>query len=512
MWYALLLSLISGVLLTAGFPKAGLFYVSWVALIPLFFALRGRSRKQSVVLGFACGVAHFCTALYWIGYVVGYYGGLSLPLAILALLFVGCYLGLYIVVFALASHEWEARPGLWAWGLPAVWVALEWARGYAVTGFPWAHLGYTQTPFTLLVQVADVTGVAGVSWLVVFGNTCVMSWLNRRRPWASTAFFAVALLGAVLYGNARLHAIEHLEEKAAPVTVGVIQANIEQKLKWDPGFLEETLDRYRRLSLEAASGDPKPDLLIWPEAAAPFIYGYSEKPTRLLQEIIKEIHVPILFGSPAVQWTDEGKPTFLNMAYLVDGDGVLLGKYAKRHLVPFGEYVPFKKFLFFVKHLVEAAGDFTPGQDPSPLPFDGRRVGVLICYEDIFPELARDTVALGATMLANITNDAWYGTSSAPYQHVDMARWRAVEFRRPVVRAANTGISAIVDASGREQGALALNHEGFLVRAVRPIGIETFYARWGDGFAWICVIITFILAAYWAYRLRSKNEHEGDGI
>lgn len=186
----------------------------------------------------------------------------------------------------------------------------------------------------------------------------------------------------------------------------------------------------------------------------------------------------------------EGEPRLQNRAYLVNEAAILEGVYAKQHLVPFGEYVPLQKLLFFVSRLVQAAGDFVPGDDPSPLILARQPFGVLICYEDIFPELARAAVERGATALINITNDAWYGTSSAPYQHLDMARWRAVEFRVPLIRAANTGISSIFDATGRACGAISLNQEGFLVCSVHPFRTLTFYAKWGDLFAWLCGLVT----------------------
>jgi apolipoprotein N-acyltransferase len=494
MWAAIFLSALSGVLLTAGFPALELYYVSWFALIPLLVALqKADGSKQAIRLGYICGLVHFLTALYWIRYVVYHYGGLPLPVALFVLLLLSAYLAIYPACFAYFAHRWQDRPVLWVLGLPCLWVTLEWIRAHAVTGFPWANLGYTQTPLISLVQVADITGVYGLSWLVVLGNTALMAVLNisrfgMRTALSSAAIFAACFAAAISYGAWRIGDIERFEKNAKDLTVGVVQGNIDQSQKWDPAFKKETLKRYRDLSLKAAAHDPRPDLLVWPETSVPFFYGIDEKLTPELNEILKEIGRPLLFGSPGIKVID-GQARLQNRAYITDGNAKLLGAYAKQHLVPFGEYVPLQKILFFVNRLVQAAGDFVPGNDPAPLVLDGIRLGVLICYEDVFPRLARMTVQRDAVALVNITNDAWYGDTSAPYQHVEMARWRAIEFRVPMVRAANTGISGLFDATGRARGIIPLNQEGYLVSTLRPFPIMTFYARWGDLFAWGCVLI-----------------------
>lgn len=498
MWSAIGLSAISGLLLTAGFPKLELFFLSWVALIPLLAALRGRSWKEALLLGYLCGLVHYATTLYWIKYVVDRYGGLPLPVALGVLLLLCAYLAVYPACFAIIAHKWESYPRLWILGLPSVWVALEWARAHALTGFPWANLGYTQTPLPALIQVADLAGVYGVSWLVVLGNTAIMACLNRVRVGLSLGVLAVCMVSAASYGAWRLDSIREIQGSVRPWTVGVVQGNIDQSHKWDPAFQQETLRRYRELSLKAVTHGPPPDLLVWPETAAPFFYETEESLTGQLNEIFKEVGVPVLFGSPGETVMD-GQARLQNRAYLVNGRGLILGKYAKQHLVPFGEYVPMQKLLFFVHRLVEAAGDFVPGHDPAPLYLREQAFGVLICYEDIFPYLARRTVQKGATSLVNITNDAWYGDTSAPYQHLEIARWRAIEFRRPLIRAANTGISAVFDATGSACGKLLLNDQGQLVCKVYPLEIQTVYSRWGNFFAWLCVF-TALGGLVWSSR------------
>jgi apolipoprotein N-acyltransferase len=495
MWIDLLLSAASGVLLTAGFPRPEMYYVSWLAFVPLFIALRNKSSKQAFALGYVCGVVHFATTLHWIRYVLYHYGGLHFAVAILVLLLLCSYLAVYPAVFAFVAQRWEKHPLLWVFGLPGLWVTLEWIRAHAVTGFPWTSLGYSQTPINVLIQMADITGVYGVSWLVVLGSTAVFGCMRRPRSWAGLVVFAISMVGAVSYGAWRVDVVRGLQNSASPWTVAVLQGNIDQSLKWDKTFQQETLRRYKELARTALEESPRPELLVWPETSVPFFYGVEEALTAQVNETVREMGVPELFGSPAMTFVD-GKPRMQNRAYLVDETGKVLGGYAKRHLVPFGEYVPLKKLLFFVHRLVEAAGDFAPGNNQPLLELGGQRIGALICYEGIFAELARSSVLQGATSLVNITNDAWYGRTGAPYQHMQMARWRAVEFRVPLIRAANTGVSTIVDATGALCGTIPLDDSGYLSCTIRPFRTLTLYARWGDAFAWICFLTTLCAILY----------------
>ena len=486
MWVPIILAALSGALLTAAFPKPDLGWVAWVALVPLLWAVRGKGLREAFRLGWLCGLVHYATALAWIRYVVGHYGGLALPLALAVLLLLAAYLAVYPAVFALLAARWEGRPWLRVWGLPAAWVALELIRAHALSGFPWANLGYTQTEFTRLMQTADIAGVSWAGFLVVLGNTSLLALLAPGRARLSILGFAALLGLSVLYGGSRMGEIAALQEKAAPFTVAVAQGNVEQARKWDPAFQKETLERYRRLTLEAAAKHPRPDLVVWPETAVPFFFGLDHDLSAEVRAIVREGGVPVLFGSPAVELV-EGRPRFLNRAYLLDGAGKTLAKYDKQHLVPFGEYVPFPRVLFFVRRLVEAAGDFAAGKDWRPLTLGDQRLGVLICYEAIFPELSRRTTRKGATLLVNITNDAWFGPSAAPYQHLQMARWRAVESRAPLVRAANTGISAVFDARGLPCVSLPLDTLGTASCTIRPLAVKTLYERLSEWFALTCM-------------------------
>lgn len=489
---AILLSILSGLLLTAGFPKPAMFYLAWVAFVPLLYAIRSKNGKQAFALGYICGLVHSVTCLFWIFHAVYHYGGFTPAISFLILLLLCCVMAVYPAVFALLAQRWENMPVLYVFGLPFAWVLLEWIRAFVISGFPWANLGYTQTPLKPLIQIADITGVYGLSWLVVFGNTVIAGFIRNFFRRSGVAVLALCIVFTLLYGFWRTEKISALQSRAPLLNVGIIQGNIAQDQKWDQAFESETIGRYGLFSTDSIKKAPVPDILLWPESAMPFFYGLDEKPSQEVDHIVRQTGKPLLFGSVGVRLM-EGTPRLLNRAYLLDEHAGLQGAYAKQHLVPFGEYIPCSDLLSFVHHLAGAGGsmDFIPGRDPGPLVFGKTPLGVLICYEAIFPQIARETVRRGAQVLMNITNDAWYGDTGGPYQHLEISRWRAIKCRVPLVRAANTGVSAAFDATGQECGRLALNTGGFLTCSVHPMPYLSFYAKYGDLFAWFCVFAAF---------------------
>jgi apolipoprotein N-acyltransferase len=273
----------------------------------------------------------------------------------------------------------------------------------------------------------------------------------------------------------------------------MVQGNVSQDTKWDPAFQQATLKKYVRLTKEIAK--QQPDLVLWPETATPFYFLGDRQNTKTLIQEVQKLKKPLLFGSPAYRRKGE-ELSLYNRAYLLDGDGMVTGYYDKIHLVPFGEYVPWKKILFFVDKLVQAAGNFASGKQAVVLEVSAARVGVLICYEAIFPKLSRNLANGGANLLVNITNDAWFGRSSAPHQHLSMAVLRAVENRIPIARCANTGISAFIDTRGRILQKTGLYEDETLVSTLRLGKDKTIYTRYGDWFAWSCVAISFLGFGY----------------
>jgi apolipoprotein N-acyltransferase len=491
---AILLSGVSGLLLTLSFPRYGFGPVAWVALIPLFFVIESSGPAACFKFGWFAGVVHGLTLLYWIVFVANYYGNLSFVASAAACFLLVAYLALYPAFFCAGLTWLRLRRVPWPFVAPFLWVALELGRGWLLTGFPWENLGYSQYRLLPLIQIAEITGVSGLSFLLVLVNVVLFQALvsatkQRRLPrfclWMSLV--GAIILGQYGYGRWRLHTLE-APSSAPSVKVSLIQGNIPQDVKWEPAFQQETLERYLRLTRKAVEQE-RPELVVWPETATPFYFlAEGELSSRVIQEV-QALKTPLLFGSPALRRLGD-RLKFYNRAYLLDEYGRVLGYYDKRHLVPFGEYVPLQNILFFVHRLVEATGDFASGDRPVVMTLPPARLGVLICYEAIFPELSRDLVTHGANLLVNITNDAWFGRTSAPYQHLSMAVLRTVEFRVPMARCANTGISALIDPCGRILRETGLFEETTLTGSLPLVSGETFYCRHGEWLAVSCLLVT----------------------
>jgi len=486
------LAVLSGLCLTAAFPSLEIAPLAWVGLVPLLLAIRGRSPGRAFGLGWVAGTVFYLVTCYWIVYTIGHYTALPVPVAALLLLMMASVLACYHGAFAAGIAWFERRRVPVVWLGPALWVTLEWLRGWFFIGFPWAALGYSQFRFHSLVQMAEATGGYGVSAVLVLFNMVVAAILmtpgeRARRNLPALAILTILVLGLIGFGRWRVAQIEALPA-AGQLRVGLAQGNIAQDRKWDPAFQNETMARYRELTVEAARDHPA--LIAWPETAAPFFFQEPGPRREEIVDLARETKVPLVFGSPAFRRLDDGQLQQLNRAYLVDGSGRERATYDKMQLVPFGEYVPYAHVLFFVSQVVTAVGQLGAGQVPTVFDLGDARFGALICYEGIFPALTRRFVKDGADFLVNVTNDAWYGNSSAPYQHLAQAAFRTVENRVPMVRAANTGISAIIDADGRIRWQGPLFEMLWHVDDIRWPGIRTIYTRYGDVFVWLCVVVT----------------------
>jgi len=492
---AILLSGAAGIILSLSFPVYSLGPLAWVALVPLLFVIRSSQPGRCFKLGWFAGLVHGLTLLYWIVFVVNHYGNLPFVASVAACFLLVAYLALYPGIFC-AGLSWLRARGLpWLVVAPFLWVILEFGRGCLFSGFPWENLGYSQYRFLTLIQMADLTGVAGISFLLVAVNALLFqgfaTLMERKKILASIlplTLAAAVILGQYGYGRWRLSTLESSSSPA--IKVSLIQGNIPQEKKWEPAFQQATLERYLRLTREAVERD-HPQLVVWPETATPFYFLGEGELSRLLIMEVQSLKTALLFGSPAVRRQGD-RLRFYNRAYLLDDRGRIAGYYDKRRLVPFGEYVPLQSVLFFVHRLVEATGDFAAGERPVVINLGAARPGILICYEAIFPELSRDLVRHGANLLVNITNDAWFGRTSAPYQHLSMALLRTVELRVPMVRCANTGISALIDPSGHIREETGLFEEGSLTGSL-PLGSgQTFYCRYGEWVAVGCVLVAGI--------------------
>ncbi|MDG4474574.1 apolipoprotein N-acyltransferase [Thiovibrio frasassiensis] len=493
-----LLALLSSALLFLASPGPfALPQLAWLALAPLFWALDSQTPRRAALLGLICGLAYYLPLLYWIVIVLATYGQVPLPIAVLALIFLALYMSCYLAAFAFFCAKTEARVPLLFFA-PACWVALDLIRARLFTGFPWMDLAYTQYNLTPVIQVADLAGHYGLTFLLVLANvllaTLAKSFLRRKMS-CHPAFIAVAAVLLVMasgYSFWRMQSLPTILAQAEQMEVAAIQGNIPQDQKWQPDFQRETIDTYLRLSQEVFS-TRKPQLIVWPETALPF-YPY-EHPLflRLHSELTRPYQTYLLTGAPHREKVSAAGPlTYANSAFLLSPDGRVAGRYDKQHLVPFGEYIPFRRILSFASPLVETLGAFSPGISNTPLSCQNSRIGVLICFEGIFPEISRQQAAAGANLLVTITNDAWFGRSSAPWQHLAMGVFRAVETRKTLVRAANTGISAFIDPMGRIEGASPLFSEYARSQPVALLSGQTSYVRWGYLFPWACLFLAII--------------------
>ncbi len=501
-------------MLTLSFPGVSWFWLAWLALVPLLISLEGLSYRESFVAGWLMGIVHFTSLLYWVYYVLNHYGKLPVPLGVMTLLLLTSYLSLFpassCVLYKLLNKKWFFPPSL---ALPVAWVAGEYARGHLLTGFPWGLMGYTQIPWHPLVQSMDIFGVLGTSFLIAFSNGALYSLLKhgfRRNVVPEIVLLAVLFSANYFYGLERLHYIDGVSAASKSIKVGIIQGNIPQDRKWDRKFQNATILKYSRLTKKAIeTGNPR--LVVWPETAVPFYFGVNIDMSLKVLKIAKRYDIYLIFGSPGLEYKNS-EPHYYNWALLASPRGRITGVYAKEHLVPFGEYVPLKKLLFFVNRLAEGVGDFTAGKKKQRLfEVDGKKIGTLICYEVIFPELALSKRRLGSNMLVNISNDAWFGNTGAPYQHLEMAQARAIETRLPLVRCTNTGISAFINAEGKIVGIIPLGKTGFIVKSVKMPALKSGYAAAGDALAWACVGFCILVILYALYdKMRQKQVKRRD--
>lgn len=513
----LFLSALSGFLLVLTFPRFDLESVAWVALIPLFFAIENQTPARASLYGFLMGVLFYFFGLSWITITLVNYGHQPEPLSWVCLGFLVFYLSGYIALFCYLLKRWCVNNPLYFFVLaPLLWTSLEYVRStHPEYGFSWLGLGYSQYKNLPIIQITEYTGVYGISTLIVMVNAATYYLANaafsRRGNRNSTmvALTTILAVGACLgYGVYTLKSTERKNSPLRPtLKVALAQGNIEQNTKWNPLYGQRINQIYRDLTLKAAEN--KPDLIVWPEAATPFFFNLDIQETESLKDLVRSVHTPILFGSPYHEISPTG-PRLYNRAYFVNAIGETVGSYDKIHLVPFGEFVPFRKLLWFVNKLVEMVGDFGRGESAPIFNLKDNRFSVSICYEITFPDQVRLPVKEGAQFLVNITNDAWYGRSAAPYQHISMAALRAVENHVPIVRAANTGITGTIDASGGIHHATQWFVEDLVVAEITPSQAgPTYYSRYGDIFSYACILLSAAIALFFrSQRQRFGNERQ----
>lgn len=520
----------SGVLLVLPFPVAGPLphwraALAWLALVPLLIALLLRSTdfswsrvRTNGLFGYFAGLIWYAGTCYWIESTMRLYGNLN-SLAAIAILILFClYLGLYFGLFALlvALTQRATRNTAWTLALtPFLWVAMELARA-RITSFPWNQLGDSQIDNLLLLRLAPWTGSYGISFLIVAVN-CAIASLFLFRGWAARV--TPALLGIVLAIALQYGYKMHVADDAAPETALLLQPdlNVGEGNVWLGNVFDKQMQHLTALTEDpcnaffeglptASSREVQPackpghpavkavNLMVWPESPAPLEYN-DPRFRHWVSALAEDEHAPMIVGNIAVERdADDNRNAIYNSAAFIAADGAFVGRYDKMHLVPFGEYVPFQQVFAFAGSLTAEVGAMTHGKRRVLFASGGHRYGAFICYESIFADEVRQFVNLGADVLVNISDDGWYGDTSAPWQHLNMARMRAVENDRWLLRDTNSGVTAAIDPHGRVRQSAPRHVQTSLLAHFNYLDRRTFYTRHGDLFAWLCAIIAIVLA------------------
>lgn len=500
--FDLIRCILSAGLLALAFPRMGLWILAWGGLVPLMFVLDGKNPRSAFRWAYGCGVLFFAGTLYWLFHITKWFSVIGALGIVLLLLYFAVYFGLFGLAYSYCSRQ---KPFYKLFFLPSVWVVLEFIRARLFTGFDWASLGHTQYTNLPVIQIADITGVFGVSFIVVMVNVLIKELLtanliNKTSQARKTAPLlalstAIAVTFVLAYGMFRLHPPANQSRTGSDYSIAIIQANVPQELKWEKTAWDGIMEQYVAITRQALRHDP--DLIIWPETSYP---GYLWEDKELfvqLQAFVRRIKIPLLLGSVLKE-----ERNYYNSAILLSDNGDIDEIYRKVHLVPFGEYLPLRDIFPFLSNLVPI-GDFTAGDQwtifsPTSAKASGRhngRFSVLICFEDTVARLSRKFVRNGAQLLVNITNDAWFGDTAAPFMHLQSAVFRTVENRRGLVRAANVGASCFIDQwgqivrcvekdSGGEKRKTYVS--GYSIAKVDFNEKITFYTKFGDVFTMFC--------------------------
>jgi apolipoprotein N-acyltransferase len=487
------------IFLSAPYLLPALFPLAWFAFAPLFWiVVHADSWRRTLLWGWLAGFFTHLLGFYWLVYTISVFGEFPYSISAVVFLIYAALQGLQMALFAVLVK----RSGLGPLSvLPAVfWVAIEF---WFPLLFPW-YLANSQVPFLTFIQSADLVGPYGASFLVMWFNAAAfqafLSWrLRRPARWNALLLVVLCVIASVVYGVLRLGAVTNETAKAAKLSLAAVQGNIDIDLKWNPAQVKRNLQTYQNLAKQAEASK----LVMWPETAVEL--WLPENLAQVPPDVMPPLNVESFFIFGARSYRGHiGAPDFkaFNTAFLSDGKGRILGHYHKQVLLAFGEYLPFSSILSKLPAMPFADG-FTPGDGPHTLNLPGGvRVAPLICYEDLMPELSRGFVKTGKTnILVNLTNDAWYGRTVAPWQHARLSQWRAIETRRSLVRVTNTGVTAVINPKGEMTQSLPLFTAAVLRADVALLDGETLYVRFGDWFAWSATLISLaVLLIYWKTR------------
>jgi apolipoprotein N-acyltransferase len=479
---------VSGLLIAACFLRFELFPLAWVAFVPLLWSIaQVANPREAARIGLVAGLATNVPAFYWLVYTIHVFGGFGYPLAILFYACLSLYGAVEFVLFALAMQRVGSGPlGLAA---PAVWVTLEFLYPSL---FPW-RMANSQWHVPVLLQIGDITGPFGLSFVMVWVSAALTLLIQRPRRVLPLGIAGSATLAVVLYGALRLPAIEAVMQAAPTARVALVQGNVGIKEKGDVHYFEINLAQYQQLS-ESLQDDA--DVIVWPETVSQRWVPADSTRLEGRDNPFDDLRGHLIFGGLSFRVRGPHDADEFNSAFLVGPGGDVLGRYDKRILMPFGEYLPFASYFPFIASLSPETGGFTAGSGVSLFDVRGKiTIGQLICYEDLLASMARESTRAGAEVLLNILNDAWYGNTVAPYQHQALALWRAIETRRYLLRGSNSGVTSIIDAAGRVVAEGGLFRTEVVTGTVRRLRLITLYTRFGDVFAWLVVAGALSLVA-----------------
>jgi apolipoprotein N-acyltransferase len=479
----LLLLILSAALLAAPFLEPLFFPLAWIAFVPLFWTIgHAKSLREAVFYGWAMGFVAHLIGFHWLVYTISAFG--EFPYAVSMVVFI-CYAALQAIQMAIFGLLLRIAGFGPLQIFPAVfWIALEFLFPLL---FPW-HVADSQVLFSRFIQSADLVGPYGASFIILWVNGAVYkaAFATNEKPsakWLPIAYSGLSMIISVFYGFQRLESVTDEMAGARKLSVAAVQGNVDIDLKWNPLRAKSNLDKHIKLTnqLDAAS------LVIWPESAIEewIPEGLKQLPMDYMPAFKSERSF-FIFGAKSFQGKP-GLPGFkaFNTAFFTDAQGKMLSRYHKQVLLAFGEYLPFSRILAQLP-MMPFADSFTPG--PGPVVFHlprGVRIAPLVCYEDLMPDLSRKFVSeTRANLLVNLTNDAWYGKSVGPWQHLRLAQSRAIETRRTLLRVTNTGVTSLIDARGELVKSLPMFSEAVMPIDVDILTGETYYVRFGDWFAW----------------------------
>jgi apolipoprotein N-acyltransferase len=501
-----ILPVLTGLFLAASFPRADQGYFAWIAFVPLiFFILRARSAKGAFAGGFLAGFVEFFLLLMWMPAVLAHHGGLPPTLAWIAYgLLIGLLACYPAAACALVKYPASRSGESYILLFPFIWVTLEYAQSFSpFGGLPWLAAGYSQSRFLNIIQIADITGIYGLSFLLVWTGTAIVWFIRRRdRGFIACAPVLLAVLliaGCLVYGRVSLHRWENLHPR---FQAAMLQGNLSFDEPY-PALLDKFRDGYVRMASRLKSLHT--DLLVLPESPSPLFYESDADYRKVIGHLAARFPFGLVFNN--VRSKGNGESRYYNSAYFLDRGGFLTGIYDKIHLVPFGEYIPLKRLFSFVETISKDVSAFAPGNDYRVVEIGGHPANAIICFEAVFPPLVRRFVQKGSQLIINLTNDGWYGDSAAPYQHLAISRFRAVENRRYLLRSTNSGISAFIEPTGRLQAATGILREAICEGRFDFIAARTLYTRYGDVFVLLCAIIS-CGSGVWA-GLRNAAIHTG---